>query len=155
MSTVTADLSTAPVPTALASDMPELPAPRLPTAADARRRGEDLGLEGAALEVYVRAGATERHEARVKTAREGLVCVHGYLHPTQGEGDIAPGYHIAVRAALAVLLSRCRVGGHRNTGRDGGWLRYTGAPAPPAEYARPRGARLDRRHRGGRGGPRP
>lgn len=96
----------------------------VPTAEQARLRGEDLGLEGDALETYVRAGAAARHEARVAAARESLMALHP--HGMQGEGNTDPAYRTACTAYLAVILSRCRIGGHRGTGRDGLELRYSG-----------------------------
>lgn len=49
------------------------PVNTIPTAREAREEAADMGLEGEALELYVRAGAEERHDARVTAALHALL----------------------------------------------------------------------------------
>lgn len=78
----------------------------VPTAADARRLGATLGLDGEALDLFTRAGAAARHSARIKAAEEALI---------EGGRQIVPLAPLAGALLLKALDER-GVGGHMGLG---------------------------------------
>lgn len=104
-------------------DIP-LPADAPPlTAAAERERGYALGLQGEALDVFVRAGASLRHEHRIKLAQDAIRAFAGST-AVQGDGTTTPEQRISAAAAVLYTLDTCGVGGHHGTGMDGGTTRH-------------------------------
>lgn len=84
----------------------------VPTAAAERERGEDLGLTGEALDLFVKAGAHRRHEMRVRIAQDALMEVGKAAIPPEEVRMNGAGARLdALATRLAILAGKLDAGG--------------------------------------------
>jgi hypothetical protein len=83
----------------------------IPTAAAERERGESMGLAGAALDLFVKAGAHRRHEMRVKIAQDTLMEVGKAAIPPEDVRRSAGAHLDALATRLAILAGWLDAGG--------------------------------------------